>query len=155
MVPCPLYLQRRPSGIFYVRVAVPKACIPLLERREIKRSLATRIPSEAVVAAQQFSLELKDMFAECVRMVARTPNWDRRRKQQRAKEIAGGFFRAAKISINRRNPDGSEESIIIERDNPEEEAQIANAIRNASEQSYLPNPSLAPPRMEGELLSVV
>ena len=155
MVSCPLYLQRRPSGIFYVRVAVPKACIPLLERREIKRSLATRIPSEAVVAAQQLSLELKDMFAECVRMGARTPNWDRRRKQQRAKEIAGGFFRTPKISINRRNPDGSEESIIIERDNPEEEAQIANSIRNASEQCYLPNPSLAPPRPEGELLSVV
>lgn len=45
------YLQRRASGVFHLRIAIPKSLRPYFQRREIKRSLATREPNAAQLAA--------------------------------------------------------------------------------------------------------
>lgn len=51
-------LVRRESGVYYVRVRVPQDLVPVLERRELKKSLETNDVRQARIAYQRVYAEL-------------------------------------------------------------------------------------------------
>jgi len=59
------YLFRHPdSGIYYFRIAIPKALRTRLKQREWKKSLKTRDPREAQRTARRVTVQVDYLFSE-------------------------------------------------------------------------------------------
>lgn len=58
------YLQQTPSGIFYLRIAIPKALQSSLRHREIRRSLRTRDRAKAIRDAGRYVSEILTLFEQ-------------------------------------------------------------------------------------------
>jgi integrase len=127
------YVQRRGSGIFHLRIAVPEDIRPYLKRIEIRQSLNTRDAGIALALAHQLRNTISSVFEECRAM-----------KKRQTEPKLHHFSYTVTL------PDGAVHSIEIERENPEEEALIsARAISALNEITPKPVPQAvaAPDRL--------
>lgn len=109
------HLQRHSrSGIFYFRLTVPARLRHLLHKREIKKSLGTGRRAEAIPLAQGLYCKYYLLFQKLERCGMDDNN--------------DAFFR--KITI-----DVGGQPVVIERDDPAEEAKIASTMLGATGKS--------------------
>ena len=123
------YLQQHPiSGIFYYRETVPAHLRPVLGKREVKKSLGTGRKTEAIRAAQL-------LHAETIKLFERT---EKRMAPKKGKPVPDAAQTAAAVLAALEGassgPAGSVGKIVltlaggmvvVERDDPAEEATIA------------------------------
>jgi hypothetical protein len=102
----PSYLQRRGTGTFHLRIAVPNDVRTYFKQREIKRSLATKDAAAAIILAQKLRQSAEEAFRTCRNM---------------SKEDSG-FLRHIYLELSK--PDGTKHVVKVERDDPYEEAKI-------------------------------
>ncbi len=103
------HLQRHPlSGIFYFRIIVPTHLKLIIRKTEIKKSLGTGLKSEALIMAQGIYFETCKLFQRAEKTM-----------KKGSKSLPdSGFFE--KIELNIKG-----QKVVIERDNPQEEAEVA------------------------------
>ena len=129
------YLQQHPvSGIFYYRETIPAHLRPVLGKREIKKSLGTGRKTEAIRAAQLLHAKTIELFERTERRM--TPK--KGRPAPDTAQTATAVLAALEGASN--GPSGGLGKIVlnigggkvvIERDDPAEEAAIAARLLSA------------------------
>lgn len=74
----PSYVSRSRHGIYYLRVVTPKLALqanPLLPK-EIRKSLNTRCPREAVVRSRHMALDLQHLYSVMAGVMSSNDNYD-------------------------------------------------------------------------------
>ncbi|WP_415055062.1 DUF6538 domain-containing protein [Halopseudomonas sp.] len=64
MANAPSYLLLSRHSVYYFRVVVPDVLRPLIQRKEIRRSLQTRCKREAMIRARDFLAQVQQLFTE-------------------------------------------------------------------------------------------
>lgn len=97
----PLYLQKRGSGTFYVRISIPKDVRQYFRSTEIKRSLKTADLPSAWGLACRLAQNAQRAFQEC-RRVADSRNRNQNLHQTILRFMKGG--ETVEIEVNQPNP---------------------------------------------------
>ena len=84
----PSYVSRSRHGIYYLRVVTPKVVLqanPLLPK-EIRKSLNTRCPREAVVRSRHMALDLQHLYSVIAGVMSSNDNYNTKFTAVRLKE---------------------------------------------------------------------
>ena len=84
----PSYVSRSRHGIYYLRVVTPKLALqanPLLPK-EIRKSLNTRCPREAVVRSGHMALDLQHLYSVIAGVMSSNDNYNTKFTAVRLKE---------------------------------------------------------------------
>ena len=119
------YLFRHPdSGIYYFRIAIPKALKARLKQREWKKSLKTRDPREAQRTARRVTVQVESLFSELNKRAIRPTGYYMPRNQDDMPR-----FDLTILGL-KKHPDGSLEADRVELapDKAEDELQLVREV---------------------------
>ena len=112
------------SGIYYFRIAIPKALRKRLKQREWKKSLKTREPREAQRTARRVTVQVEYLFSELNKHAIRPTGYYMPRNQD---DMAGFDLFIARLM---KHPDGSleAEGLELDPDKVDEEMKLLDSV---------------------------